>query len=378
VIVIAATAITNVRVFDGERLREPATVVLEDAAISARTSADGALNADVVDGGGGTLLPGLIDTHVHVDKVSQLETSASWGVTTMLDMGNKDLAGLATLKNGQGLPTLRSAGNPASAPNSVFVRKMGFSVSTTVTGPEDAARFVADRVAEGSDYIKILVEDPKIPGTRALGEETVAALVVAAHGAGLRTVAHVVSADTMTTAVRAGADIVTHTALTSDLGPDLVALLAEREVVIIPTLTMMQGVVDAIGGRFAMRVLAPFVPAVRLNYRHAKSTVATFREAGAVILAGTDSNDDLTAPYQVAHGESLHEELERLVGSGLAPAEALRGATSLAAGAFGLTDRGVIAPGRRADLVLVDGDPTLDIAATRNIRGVWIGGLRVK
>lgn len=75
---IAATAITNVRVFDGQRLREPATVVLEDGTISARTSADGALNADVVDGGGGTLLPGLIDTHVHVDKVSQLEASASW------------------------------------------------------------------------------------------------------------------------------------------------------------------------------------------------------------------------------------------------------------------------------------------------------------
>ena len=348
---IAATAITNVRVFDGERLREPATVVLEDATISARTPADGALNADVVDGGGGTLLPGLIDTHVHVDKVPQLEASASWGVTTMLDMGNKDLANLATLKNSQGLPTLRSAGNPASAPNSVFVRKMGFSVSTTVAGPEDAARFVA---------------------------ETVAALVVAAHQAGLTTVAHVVSADTMTTAVRMGADVVTHTALTSDLGPGFEALLAERPVVIIPTLTMMQGVVRAIGGKFAMRVLAPFVPAVRLNYRHAKSTVATFHRAGSVILAGTDSNDDLMAPYQVAHGESLHEELERLVNAGLTPAEALRGATSLAAGTFGLTDRGVIAPGRRADLVLVDGDPTRDISATRNIRGVWIGGYRVK
>ena len=375
---IAATAITNVRIFDGQRLLEAATVVLEEATITARTSADGAPDADVVDGGGGTLLPGLIDTHVHVDQVSQLEASASWGVTTLLDMGNKDLANLATLKNGPGLPTLRSAGNPASAPNSVFVRKMGFSVSTTVTGPEDAARFVAERVAEGSDYIKILVEDPKIPGTRALGEQTVAALVAAAHGAGLATVAHVVSADTMTTAVRAGADIVTHTALTSDLGPGLRKLLAEREVVIIPTLTMMQGVVHAIGGRFVMRVLAPFVPAVRLNYRHAKSTVATFRDAGAVILAGTDSNDDLTAPCQVAHGESLHEELERLVDAGLAPAEALRGATSLAASTFGLADRGVVAPGRRADLVLVDGDPTLDISATRNIRGVWIGGRRVK
>lgn len=374
----AATAITNVRVFDGERLGEPVTVRVEGALISARTTAGGPHGADVVDGGGGTLLPGLIDTHVHVDRVSQLQMCASWGVTTLLDMGSKDLAGLAVLKTGRGHPALRSAGNPASAPGSVFVRKMGFSVSTAVTGPGDAARFVAERVAEGSDYIKILVEDPKIPGTRALGAETVAALVAAAHEAGLMTVAHVVSADTMARAVRAGADVVTHTALTSDLGPGLEVMLAERPVVLIPTLTMMQGVVHAIGGKFLMRVLAPFVPAVRLNYRHAKSTVATFHRAGAVILAGTDSNDDLMAPCQVAHGESLHEELERLVDAGLTPAEALRGATSLAASTFGLADRGIITPGRRADLVLVDGDPTRDISATRNIRGVWIGGCRVR
>ena len=84
---------------------------------------------------------------MHVDKVAQLDVSASWGITTLLDMGNKDLANLATLKKGQGHPTLK-------APNSVFVRKMGFSVSTTVAGPADAARFVAERVAEGSEYIK--------------------------------------------------------------------------------------------------------------------------------------------------------------------------------------------------------------------------------
>jgi imidazolonepropionase-like amidohydrolase len=376
--VSAVTAITNVRVFDGTRVGEPATVVLDDATISARTQAGGAGNAEVVDGRGGTLLPGLIDTHVHVDQVTQLEALASWGATTVLDMGTKDLASLAALGKGPGLPTVKSAGNPASAPGSVFVRKMGFSVSTTVTGPGDAARFVAERLAEGSDYVKILVEDPKIPGTRALAGETVAALVAAAHEAGLTTVAHVVSADTMATAVRAGTDIVTHTALTSDLGPGFDALLAGRPVVVIPTLVMMQGVVHAIGGKLAIRVLAPFVPAVRLNYRHAKSTVATFHRAGATILAGTDSNDDPAAPYQVRHGESLHEELERLVDAGLTPAEALRGATSLAAAAFGLTDRGVIAPGRRADLVLVDGDPTRDISATRNIRCVWIGGRRVR
>jgi imidazolonepropionase-like amidohydrolase len=374
----ASTAITNVRVFDGERLGEPATVVMADGVISAATSTGDVSDAGVVDGGGRTLLPGLIDTHVHADKVCQLQASASWGITTMLDMGNKDLANLATLKQRPGLPSLKSAGNPASAPGSVFVKKMGFSVSTTVTGPDDAARFVAERVAEGSDYIKILVEDPKIPGTKALSAETVAALVAAAHRAGLMTVAHVVSAATMTTAVRAGADVVTHTSLTSDLGSEFDALLAERSVVIIPTLTMMQGVVHAIGGKLMIRVLAPFVPAVRLNYRHAKSTVATFHRAGVVILAGTDSNDDLTAPCQIPHGESLHEELRRLVEAGLTPVEALQGATSLAAGVFGLTDRGVIAPGRRADLVLIDGDPTLDISVTRNVRGVWIGGSRVK
>jgi imidazolonepropionase-like amidohydrolase len=376
--VSAATAITNIRVFDGDRLGEPATVVVEGAMISARTQAEAAQDAEVVDGGGGTLLPGLIDTHVHVDRAAQLEVSASWGVTTLLDMGNKDRASLAALAQGQGQPTVKSAGNPASAPGSVFVRKMGFAPSTAVTGPGDAARFVTERAAEGSDWIKILVEDPRIPGTRALDAETVAALVAAARDAGLMTVAHVVSADTMMTALRAGADVVTHTALTSDLGPGAEALLAARPAVIIPTLTMMQGVVQAIGGKLAMRALAPFVPAVRLNYRHATATVAAFQRAGAVILAGTDSNDDPAAPYQVAHGQSLHEELERLVAAGLTPAAALRGATSLAASTFGLSDRGVIAPGRRADLVLVDGDPTRDISATRSIRGVWIGGRRVK
>ena len=118
----AATAITNVRVFDGERPGELTTVMIDDGVIVASRPEDGGSSGDVVDGGGGTLLPGLIDTHVHADKMSQLEASASWGITTMLDMGNKDLANLETLKQRPGLPTLKSAGNPASAPNSVFVR----------------------------------------------------------------------------------------------------------------------------------------------------------------------------------------------------------------------------------------------------------------
>ena len=100
----------------------------------------------------------------------------------------------------------------------------------------------------------------------------------------------------------------------------------------------------------------------------------TFRDAGSVILVGTDSNENELAPHQVPFGEGVHDELARLVAAGLTPAEALDGATSKAADVFGMTDRGRIAPGLRADLLLVDGDPTRDISATRSIMNVWIGG----
>lgn len=71
----------------------------------------------------------------------------------------------------------------------------------------------------------------------------------------------------------------------------------------------------------------------------------------------------------------MHRELELLVAAGLTPQAALQAATSTPARVFGLTDRGVITPGLRADLLLVDGDPLADITRTRHIRGVWRGGV---
>src|SRR5258707_1366630 len=103
--------------------------------------------------------------------------------------------------------------------------------------------------------------------------------------------------------------------------------------------------------------------------RHRCIRPCQLREVGARILAGTD------APMPgTAHGVSLHRELELLVHAGLTPLEALAAATSLPADAFGLHDRGRIAPGLRADLLLVEGDPGSDILATRHIRGVWKRG----
>ena len=80
-------------------------------------------------------------------------------------------------------------------------------------------------------------------------------------------------------------------------------------------------------------------------------------------------------PATIPHGESLHDELRLLVEAGLSTVDALRAATSLSAKHFGLHDRGVVAPGRRADLVLLTADPTEDIQNTRKIKQVWCGGI---
>jgi imidazolonepropionase-like amidohydrolase len=96
--------------------------------------------------------------------------------------------------------------------------------------------------------------------------------------------------------------------------------------------------------------------------------------AGVPIVLGTDANQAPGVPANVPYGESAHRELELLVEAGLTPAEALHAATGAAADRFGLPDRGRIAPGLRADLLLVDGDPTTDITATRAILAVRLTG----
>ncbi|MGH3721447.1 MAG: amidohydrolase family protein [Pseudonocardiaceae bacterium] len=103
----------------------------------------------------------------------------------------------------------------------------------------------------------------------------------------------------------------------------------------------------------------------------ALESVAALRAAGVPVLAGTDTPNSGTAA-----GASLHRELELLVRAGLTPAEALTAATAAPARWFGLHGRGRTAPGCQADLLLVDGDPTVDILATRSVVSVWRRGTR--
>jgi imidazolonepropionase-like amidohydrolase len=372
----ATTVFTNVRVFDGAGVTASRSLIVRDGLITDDIVPPA--NAETVDGNGWVLLPGLIDSHVHIDTRSDLGQCVRAGVTTVLDMATRDLAALDSLHVTAGLPTVLRAGMPASAPGGTHTKKMGFAGSSAVTSEADAARFVADRALEGVDYIKVIVEDPRMPGTAALPAPILAAIVAAAHTRGLLVVAHAVTSAALRLADDAGVDVITHAPLNRDLSADEAAALAARGCVLVPTLTMMRGVSEAVGGKLMFRLLRRLRVAPPVEYAYARGSVAAACEAGLTIVAGTDANNEAAAPFSPPHGSSLADELGLLVDAGLTPAAAIRSATAAPARTFGLNDRGAIAAGLRADLILVDGEPTVDIAAIRNVRGVWIAGARVQ
>jgi imidazolonepropionase-like amidohydrolase len=346
-------ALTNVRVFDGERLAEPATVVIDGDRIG-----DDPAGARTQDGGGGVLLPGLIDCHIHLTDEATLTALARNGVTTGLDMGTEPPELVASLRNRSGVTDVRSSGASATHPASMHAKRMGRSAGL-VANPNAAKAYVAQRVAEGVDYIKIIID---LPG---FDEPTVRALVEAARAHGLRTIAHAAARDAVLLAGAAGVDVLTHAPIDRPLDDSAVQRTRSSGEVVVPTLTMMEAIVERLNG------IAP------VSYDVARDTVGQWSRAGVTILAGTDANQAPSAPASPPYGTSLHHELQLLVDAGLSPVDALRSATILAARYWGLADRGVIAAGKRADLVLIDGDPLADISAVSKITAVWCAGIPV-
>ena len=388
----AAFAISGVRVFDGERVLADANVIVRDGRIESVgagiTIPDG---IDVVDGAGRTLLPGFIDAHTHSWGDAQRE-ALGFGVTAELDMFG-DWNRIPALRAQRGslaatpLADLWTAGATVTTAGG-HGTQFGFPVPTLAPG-DDAGAFVAARVAEGSDYIKLIVEDfsthsadrrlPTIPPAQ------VAEAIAAARAHGRLALVHVSSQADALHAVQSGVDGLVHVFHDAPASPGFVAVAKQAGTFVTPTLSVIAGFAQD-GGGAALAGDARLSPWLEAGQRetlaatfpgaprsqsldHALRSVAALHAAGVDILAGTDAGNPGTA-----HGASMHGELALLVRAGLSPGEALAAATSVPARRFGLADRGRIAPGLRADLLLVDGDPTTDITATRAIAGIWKNG----
>jgi Amidohydrolase family len=258
----------------------------------------------------------------------------------------------------------------------------------TLTKPEEADAWVAARIAEGSDYIKLVEE----PGTAihhplpTLDAATFKALVAAAHRRGKLAVAHVEDRASAEMAVNAGIDGLMHLFIDQDGGAEFARLAAAHHIFVTPTYVVFEGFSTRSGGtellthsnfgqwldpqaQNAISRPAGRYPAERLDGLM-KGNIQALRAAHVPILAGTDAGNPGTW-----YGASLHRELELLVKAGLTPSESLTAATAAPAKAFHLTDRGRIAPGLKADLLLVEGDPTVDILATRHIVEIWKDGV---
>ena len=356
------TALRNVRVFDGRQLLPLGTVILDGD----RIGPDASDAEMVVNGEGAVLLPGLIDAHVHLDGRSALERLVRFGVTTALDMASAPEF-IDSIRGIRGLTDVRSAGMPALAPGSIHAHIPKIGERGLIRTAGEAERFVTERFAEGSDYLKILIDLPGPSPDRA----TVDALVAATHGLGRLVVAHALSYEAAEVAQAAGVDALTHTPLDRPLDRAAADRMASAGRMLIPTLTMM----EALTGPSTPPQMQAEWALPGASYASARESVAAAYRAGAPVLAGTDTNTDAEAPGNFTFGDSLHHELELLVDAGLSNVDAIRAATVLPAEHFGLTDRGAVAPGRRADLILLDGDPLHDIHAIRSISHVWCGGI---
>jgi imidazolonepropionase-like amidohydrolase len=380
--------ITNVRIFDGTRVIPKGTVVFQGREIKA-VGENVAVPKDaleVIDGTGQTVLPGLIDSHTHAFGAA-LERALVFGVTTELDMFTDP--GLAkTLREEQakfGAPDradLFSAGILATVPGG-HGTEYGFTIPT-LTKPEEAQAWVDGRIAEGSDYIKIVLEDGSPYGRKipTLDLPTLKALIKAAHERGKLAVVHVSTEEGAKQSIEAGADGLAHIFTDRAPEPGLANLFKQHKAFVIPTLTVVEGTTGVASGKALPDDprLSPYLRRdevdglrhsfpprqTKLDFQNALAAVRQLRQAGVPILAGTDAPNPGTT-----HGASIHRELELLVSAGLSPTEALVAATATPARIFGLKDRGRIAPGLRSDLVLVKGDPTADITATRDIQRIW-------
>jgi imidazolonepropionase-like amidohydrolase len=383
--------LSGARIVDGTGA-EPVrgrSVVVENGVITAVVEDARAPRGNGVDLAGHTLLPGLINCHVHlcfgaeadpvrpmreeplaltaIKALLRARETARAGVTTVRDLGGRDYAEIAVRRAIQeGLvdgPRIIAAGRPVC-----MTGGHGHWLAREADGPDDARKAVREQLKAGADVIKIIatggVMTPGVePGSPQLTLEEMRAAIEEARKAGRRTAAHAMAATGISDAIAAGITSIEHGVYLTE---EIVAHMRRDGTFLVPTLNAPAAI--AIGG------LAAGIPEymVRKSEEVVPPHVASFQlahRAGVRIAAGADSGTPLNF-----HG-SLLPELALMVKYGMTPLEAIRSATVTAADCLGLGGvTGRVAPGYAADLIAVAGDPTDRIDALADLRLVVVGG----
>ncbi len=385
-------AIENVRIFDGEQVHQKQTVLVTDGLITeVLENLQVPEGIESIDGSGKTLLPGLIDAHVHTFEMAQ-QDALRFGVTTAIDLFSDHnlLAGNRTLREQigqQDQADVYSAGTLITAPGG-HGTQFGMTIPT-LSNAADADEFVAARQAEGSDFIKVVYENGSeyngnIP---TLDQQTLKAVIDAAKTRGMLTIVHVSTLEFAKHALQVGADGLAHMFSDSPADQELIELAQQNNAFIVATLAVQASIsgqsqidrwmeLPEVAGRLSQmqqnNLSNAFFSIQSGALNNAQQSLASLHAAGVRILAGSDAPNPGTA-----HGIGLHQELWWLTEAGLTPLQALQAATAHTADVFGLTDRGRIAKGLRADLLLVEGNPLTDIDATLNTVRVWKDGFPV-
>jgi len=383
--------LSGARIIDGTGV-EPVrgrSVVVEKGVITAVVEDARAPRGNGIDLAGHTLLPGLINAHVHlcfgaeadpgrplreeplaltaIKALLQARETARAGVTTVRDMGGREYAEIAVRRAIQeGMldgPRIVAAGRPVC-----MTGGHGHWFAREADGPDDARKAVREQLKAGADVIKIIatggVLTPGVePGSPQLTLDEMRAAIDEASRAGRRTAAHAMAATGISDAIAAGITSIEHGVYLTE---EIVAHMRRDGTFLVPTLNAPAAI--ATGG------LAAGIPeyVVRKTEQVVPPHVASFQlahRAGVRIAAGADSGTPLNF-----HG-SLLPELTLMVKYGMTPLEAIRSATVTAAECLGLGETiGRVAPGYAADLIAVAGDPAERIEALADLRLVLVNG----
>jgi imidazolonepropionase-like amidohydrolase len=383
-------ALRGARLFDGSRVREGSSpvVLIEGGRIEAVLDGDPPADVDVVDFTDATLLPGLVDTHVHLafdaspdpvgalaarDEHEALEAMAAaarialaGGVTTVRDLGDRDYLALR-LRGRAGLPTIVAAGPPITSPLG-HCHFLGGDVAADVKAVRASVREHVDR---GCDVIKVMSSGGTMtPGTRQedaqFDRDVLTAAVREAHRLGVPVTAHAHGTAAIENCLAAGIDGMEHVSFWSADGvddrPDLRRAIAACGVVVGAT----AGMLPPPPGLTPPPAVLARIPQILANTRK-------MVELGAVVVAGTDAGIAPVKPHDI-----LRTAVTQLADIGIPVPAALQTVTSTAARVVGLGQvKGRLAAGFDADVLVVDGDPITDPAALHRIRAVYSRGCRV-